>query len=217
MSDDSKEKRKASPIDVYAFLREEILSQKLAPGASLFERAIAKQHGVSRTPVREALHRLEAEGLARRYPKMGMVVTELTLRDVNEAFQIRRFIEPPAAAEAALILPLEPLRVMLAEFKSLETAKLSDDERFARHNLLDSKMHYLILGSLGNGRLIELMNNLRGICSRVRSFGTPIRFTQSTQEHTAVLKALLDRDAAKAETAMREHLDNTRHRLMLAV
>jgi DNA-binding GntR family transcriptional regulator len=67
VNNDVARKQKAGPADVWAFLRDEILSQRLAPGASLLERSIAEQHGVSRTPVREALQRLEAEGPMREH------------------------------------------------------------------------------------------------------------------------------------------------------
>jgi DNA-binding GntR family transcriptional regulator len=204
------------PVDVYKTLREDILAMRLKSGAVLLERAIAERLGVSRTPVREALLRLEAEGLTRRYPKMGMVVTELTLRDVVEAFQIREFIEPPAAAEAANRLRPEEMAELLARFDELETTDLPDAEKYARHNLLDTKIHDLIIESLGNRRLIDLMDNIRSICVRARIIGTPIRFTQSTREHQELIRAIMNRDAAGAEQFMRLHLANTRQRLILS-
>lgn len=220
MSKATSGKEKWHPQDLYLFLREEILSQRLEPGASLFERMIAEQHGLSRTPVREALLRLEAEGLVKRYPKMGMVVAELSLRDVMESFQIRQFIEPPAAAEAAKKLRPEPLRELLEQFEAMGEPTLTeghDEELFARHNQLDTKMHDLILAALGNRRLMDLMDNMRSICRRARNLGTPIRFAESREEHIAILKALLAGDSELARQTMNTHLENTRHRLILAV
>ena len=207
-------KQKLKPTSVYAILRKDILTLRLPPGEPLLERSLADRYEVSRTPVREALHRLEAEGLARRYPKMGMVVAELTLRDVVEAFQIRELIEPPSAAEAARVLEADPLRELLVRFKELDSPGLTDEEKYKRHDELDAKVHDLILGAFGNSRLTALMDTIRGVCSRARALGTPMRFSQSTQEHAAILEALIARDSTGAEKAMREHLDSTRQRLV---
>lgn len=204
------------PFDVHKELREDILAMRLKPGAVLLERTLAERMGVSRTPVREALLRLEAEGLTRRYPKMGMVVTELTLRDVVEAFQIREFIEPQAAAEAANRLRTDEMAELLSSFEELETADLPDEEKHARHNQLDTKIHDLIIESLGNRRLVDIMDTIRSVCVRARILGTPIRFTQSTKEHQDLIRAIMDRNAAEAEQAMRLHLTNTRQRLVLS-
>lgn len=201
------------PFDVYRQLRDDILSLRLKPGAALLERPLAERLGVSRTPVREALLRLEGEGLARRYHKMGMVVVELTLRDVVEAFQIREFLEPPAAAEAAMRLCADKMEKLLADFLELEKMELPNEEKHARHNILDGHIHDLIIESLGNQRLVDLMNTIRGVCLRARVIGTPMRFTQSTTEHENLIRAIINRDGAEAEKAMRVHLINARQRL----
>ena len=129
------------------------------------KRSLAESLGVSRTPVREALHRLEAEGLTRRYPGIGMVVAELTMREVVEAFQIREFIEPPAAAIASKVLRREELAELLQMFKQLEASGLDVAEKHTRHDRLDDKIHDMIIEATGNRRLIEIMGNLRGLCS----------------------------------------------------
>ena len=204
------------PIDVYAKLLEDILTLRLKPGVTLFERTLAERLGVSRTPVREALLRLEGDGFVRRYPKMGMVVAELTLRDVVEAFQIREFIEPPAAAEAAMRLPTDEMGELLASFQELEKADLPDEEKYARHNILDANIHDLIIGSLGNQRIVSFLDKIRGVCSRARMMGTPMRFTQSTKEHDDLIRAIMNRDSTRAQNAMRVHLVNARQRLIQA-
>jgi len=204
------------PLDVYKKLRDDILAAHLKPGSILLERPLAARMGVSRTPVREALLRLESEGLTKRYPKMGMVVAELTLRDVIEAFQIREFIEPPAAAEAAVRLRPDEMAELLSHFEELETVDLPDEKKHIRHNQLDTKLHDLIIESLSNRRLVDIMDTIRSICARARIMGTPIRFTQSTDEHKELIRAIIKRDAAEAEQSMRRHLANTRQRLILS-
>jgi GntR family transcriptional regulator, rspAB operon transcriptional repressor len=202
------------PRNVYQTMRRDILSLKLKPGTSLLERSLAESLGVSRTPVREALHRLEAEGLTRRYPGIGMVVAELTMRDVVEAFQIREFIEPPAAAVAARVLRSEELAELLQMFKQLEASDLDVAEKHTRHDRLDAKIHDMIIEATGNRRLIEIMDNLRGLCSRARSLGTPIRFQESTREHQNLIRALMDGNGEQAEKIMRQHLVEARKRLV---
>jgi len=205
------------PFDVHEKLREDILAARLKPGSVLLERPLAERMGVSRTPVREALLRLEAEGLTRRYPKMGMVVAELTLQDVVDAFQIREFIEPPAAAEAASRLDPKEMAELLSLFDKLETADLPDEEKHLRHNQLDTKLHDLIIECLGNRRLVDIMDTIRSVCVRARIMGTPIRFTQSTDEHRELIRAIINRDSALAAQSMRVHLANTRQRLILSL
>ena len=204
------------PRTIYQNLRSDILSAVIPPGTCLNERAIAEERGVSRTPVREALFLLESEHLVRRYPKLGVVVTELSLRDVVEAFQIREFIEPPAAAIAAEHSGklADELTNLLREFEYLPGSGLEDKEKYLRHNAIDGRLHELILESVGNLRLTDIMNTIQAICTRARSFGTPMRFDESTLEHTRLIQALLDGDAAASALCMRTHLVNTRKRLM---
>ena len=202
------------PLHVYQNIRQDILSLKLKPGTSLLERSLAERLGVSRTPVREALHRLEAEGLTRRYPGIGMVVAELTMREVVEAFQIREFIEPPAAAIASKVLRREELAELLQMFKQLEASGLDVAEKHTRHDRLDDRIHDMIIEATGNRRLIKIMGNLRGLCSRARSYGTPIRFHEATREHQNLIRALMDGNGKKAKTIMRRHLIEARNRLV---
>jgi len=201
-------------LDVYQRLRQEILSLQLKPGTGLLERPLAKRLGVSRTPVREALQRLEAEGLTRRYPRIGMVVAELTMREVVEAFQIREFVEPPAAAIASQVLQREDMAELLNQFKQVESSDADVAEKYTRHDRLDDRLHDIVIEATGNSRLIEIMGNLRGLCSRARSYGTRIRYQEATREHQRLIRALMERDANKAESIMRRHLIAARNRLV---
>jgi GntR family transcriptional regulator, rspAB operon transcriptional repressor len=206
--------KKQVVVNVYQTIRQEILSLKLKPGANLLERPLADRLGVSRTPVREALHRLEAEGLARRYPGIGMVVTELTMRELVETFQIREFIEPPAATVASKVLRKEELAELLEMFNQLAASDFDVAEKHTQHDRLDDRLHEMIIGATGNRRLIEIMENLRGLCSRARSYGTLLRFKEAIREHQNLIRALMDGNGKKAETIMRQHLVEARQRLV---
>lgn len=198
--------------DVYASLKHSILSLSLQPGDVLSEREIAGRMSVSRTPVREALQRLERDGLVKRYPRRGMVVTELLLRDIVEAFQIREFIEPPAAAIAAQAADLERLGEVEAIFARLDPST-PGREAFALHNEADARLHALVVEATGNTCLVAFMSNLSDICQRARSLGTPARFQDSIAEHKLILDALRRADAPAAELAMRAHLLAARQRI----
>lgn len=200
-------------LNICETLREDILTLKIKPGARLQERTIAGKMKVSRTPVREALFVLETEGLVRRYPKLGFVVAELTLRDVLESFQIREFIEPPAAAIAAKVLRKDDLEKMRKMLEALVTEEIEENQRNERHNLIDARIHDLIINSVGNQRLVDIMENIRGVCARARCLGTPIRFHESTDEHLELIQELNNGNSENAERCMKEHLEKTRKRL----
>ncbi len=208
-------KTRPQPLNngVYEALKRDILCMELSPGSVLCERAIAKEMDVSRTPVREALQRLESDGLVKRYPKLGAVVSELLLRDVAEAFQIREFIESPAAAIAAKVLTREQLAVVSETFERLEREQ-NGPEACLLHDEMDLLIHSLVINATGNSRLIGIMSSLDNVCRRARSIATPVWFRESIAEHRRLVEALERGDSAAAETAMRAHLVATKKRLI---
>lgn len=152
---------------IYEKLYQDILDEKIKPGVRLHERELAEKMGVSRTPIREALFLLEANGLVKRYPKLGIVVSELTLRDVIEAFQIREFIEPPATAIAAKVLGEreEELRKLQQELIELKAAKIEDSVRYKQHDIVDITIHDLIIEAVANSKLKSIMDMIRSTCN----------------------------------------------------
>lgn len=202
-----------APLNICEMLRQDILTLKIKPGTRLHERAIAGKMEVSRTPIREALFVLETEGLVRRYPKLGFVVAELTLRDVLESFQIREFIEPPAAAIAAKVLRKDDLEELRKMLETLATEDIEESRRNVRHDLIDVRIHDLIIKAVGNERLVDIMENIRGVCARARCLGTPIRFHESTNEHLELIGELINGNSENAERCMKKHLEETRKRL----
>lgn len=198
--------------DVYNTLKKNILSFKIRPRAVLNERAIAAEMGVSRTPVREAFQCLEADGLVKRYPKLGVLVTELDLRDVVEAFQVREFLESPAAAIAAKVLKKSEISELIQTFNSLEQREPTD-EAITVHDRADKRTHDLVAQATGNSLLVSILANLNNICQRASALGTLVRFKESITEHRRLLQAMLNRDSEGAERAMSAHLAAARKRL----
>jgi DNA-binding GntR family transcriptional regulator len=156
---------------------------------------------------------LEAEGLIKKYPKLGVVVAELALRDVVEAFQIREFIEVPAAAIAAKVLTRAQLQEILAVFDRVGREG-NREEAVVIHNEADAKLHALIVQATGNSRLMAINGNLGDVCQRARAVGTPIRFEESVAEHKQLLHHLQNGDSEAAAQAMRSHLIAARQRLV---
>jgi DNA-binding GntR family transcriptional regulator len=201
--------------DVYANLRADILSMKIAPGTPLNERKIAEAFGLSRTPVREALQRLEREELVRLYHRRGIIVTELTLQDALEDFVIREWIEPQAARIAAIKMESGTLTQLIQLFQSLESEPTSP-ESLSMHCKFDDILHRKIIEAAGNNRLTSLVTRMNSVSQRVRAKGTPLRWKESLGEHREVLDALQRKDGTAAEQAMKAHLVAARQRLTQA-
>lgn len=203
--------------EVYRNLRERILQGTLPPGTRLVEVNLAHQLGTSRTPVREALHRLEQEGLVRPAGRRGVVVVGLDLTDIQEIMGLREVLESHAAGLAAV-------RITEKEFGILEHA-LRHAERAIQagdlHALLrwNTRFHDGIVAASGSRRLRDLINRLSEVILAYRKLtlqvpGLPGR---SHQEHLAILEALRRRDREVAETLMRAHIRGKTRALLEAL
>ena len=135
-------KRKSLREEVYESLKKSILHGKLKGGQRLIEETLADQIGISRTPVREAFHKLERDDLVTRLPKGGFAVREFTKEDVEEIFGIRSALESYASYLASLHITLEKISQLEKKVKELEDAlEKRDDEKFIQ---LNTEFHDLI-------------------------------------------------------------------------
>lgn len=199
--------------EVASQLRERIFSGELAPGGYLDEPALCAAMGISRTPLREALKVLTAEGLLRHEPRRGCFVAEVTERDLDEIFPVIALLEGRCAFEAAG-------NASDAELAALEQLhdKLLRAARARRINeyyAVNYAIHEAIIALADNRWLAQVIGDLRKILklARQQQLHAPGRLEQSLSEHLAVFAALKARDAEGAEAAMRTHL--TRQRLAL--
>jgi len=199
--------------EAYRYLKTRIMSADLAPGASLNELEIAEALGISRTPVREAIRKLEQEGLAMRYPNRGAIVTKLSMKDVLEIWQIREILEPAACRLAASRIDHEALERVERVLLGLRgrQAGPEDYEAFLRSDL---DLHGLILEASSNATLRQVLDMLNERIVQVRVVTSPLRFQSSVNEHIEIVKALRARDAGGAAPAMRRHLANAREHLV---
>ncbi|HSX95669.1 MAG TPA: GntR family transcriptional regulator [Hydrogenophaga sp.] len=199
--------------EVASQLRERIFSGELAPGSYLDEPALCSTLGISRTPLREALKVLTAEGLLRHEPRRGCFVAEITERDLDEIFPVIALLEGRCAFEAAS-------NASDAELVALEQLhdKLNRAARAKRINdyyAINFAIHEAIIALADNRWLAQVIGDLRKILklARLQQLHAPGRLEQSLSEHMAVFAALKARDAEGAEAAMRTHL--TRQRVAL--
>ncbi len=191
-------------------LRERIFSHELPAGTWVDEQALAEQYGISRTPLREALKVLAAEGLVTLKPRRGCYVTEISERDLDEVFSVMAMLEGECARESAGRATKDDLKKLQAIHADLEKAAAAHDiDRFFEAN---QAFHHALQSIADNRWLLHVIEDLRKVIklSRHHSLFSEGRLEQSLLEHRGILEAVLARDAAVAETRMREHIRSGR-------
>jgi DNA-binding GntR family transcriptional regulator len=190
----------------YEEIRRRILDADLAPAAPLSEYQLADLLQVSRTPVREALKRLEHEGLVRSIPSRGAFVAELSAQDIMEIYQIREQMESLAARIAAETMPVADVEDLEDELARAATfaAKGRVKDTFES----DVHLHKRIIEATRNGRLAGILGTLDDQVQRIRVMSprTPGRLEATLREHREIVGRIKERDASGAEAAMRHHL-----------
>jgi DNA-binding GntR family transcriptional regulator len=187
-------------------LRREVAEGVLEPGLRLDETELAARLSVSRTPVREALRLLAAEGLLQIRARRGCFVAEVTLQDQREILPILAQLEGWVAGEVANRASADDLSRLDALHQNLEAhAAARNGERYSEAKDL---FHAALPDLFGNRTLRGLLGALRGrlALARRRSLAQPGRMAASLAEHRALMRALRVRDAERAQAVMREHL-----------
>jgi DNA-binding GntR family transcriptional regulator len=189
-------------------IRQAIMSGRFAPGARLIERELCETLGVSRTSVREALRRLEAEKLVRSVPHKGPVVAIMSKQEAAELYAIRGLLEGFAAGEFARIADDAAIAQFGEKAKALRVQALAQDQA----GVLKAKteLYDVLLDNCGNGLVKEILTSLysRVNLLRATSLMHPDRLPTSLREIDKLFKALKARDAGAAEAAARLHVSN---------
>src|SRR6478735_2642352 len=177
--------------EVAELLRQRIFSRELEPGSWIDELRLAEEYGISRTPLREALKVLAAEGLLTMKVRRGAYVTEMSVRDVREAYQLLALLESDAAAEVARRASAEQLQELQALHQDLERQVEQRDAFFAANE----RFHLRLLEIEGNRWRQQIITDLRRVMklNRHHSLFKQGRLQESLQEHRALLAALLQR------------------------
>ena len=199
---------------IHGRLRAAILSGELLPGTPVIEAELATRLGASRTPVREALRRLEAEGLLDSRGLRGSVVRALKDDEVACVFEIREALESLAARRAARTLREPELRKLEHLVESMR-ASVDDANELARH---DTAFHDAILAGAHGDRLKKMLTDLREelIAYRYLSLSDPQRRRSTIAEHAGIVAALRAHDEEAAATLTAAHIANARTAVLRA-
>ena len=187
-------------------LRTSIFSHELAPGSWIDEQAIAKEYGISRTPMREAIKILAAEGLITMKMRRGAYVTEVSKSDLNQIFTVLALLEGQACRETALKASEGQLEALDSIHMKLERAAADRDlEQFFAIN---QSFHDKLQEISNNPWMKRVIDDLRKVLKLQRrdSLSKRGRLESSLVEHRKILSALLARDAELSEKLMKEHL-----------
>ncbi|WP_300439599.1 GntR family transcriptional regulator [uncultured Mameliella sp.] len=198
---DNKARQAADP---YSRIVAEIRKGTIRPGDRLIETELAAKYGVSRTPVREAVHRLEADGLVTHVPRGGLVVRQLDYAEITELYAMRAVLEGTAARFAAR---------SVSDVEMVELATINDEMRDADQigaaYEANAQFHRVVLNAARNRfliRAVEAVQKTLLILGR-STLAEDTRFEQAVAEHDAILQALRARDEDGAERLMREHIE----------
>ncbi|WCG82878.1 GntR family transcriptional regulator [Pectobacterium sp. A5351] len=196
---------KALALSPFEILINAIEKGELLPGERLQETRLAKQFGLSRTPIREALHRLEALGLVEPGPQRGLMIAQISYERLRQLFAVREGLERLAMELAVASASAEELE-LLQDMVDVEKT-LTDSRQLHDHNRL---FHRQIYRATHNPYLNEMLENLRIHLSLLR--GTTYESTERTEEarreHQAIVEALVRRDKGAAQEAACQHIRN---------
>lgn len=198
---------------VYQQIKCRVVYGTYAPGKVLSESVLARVHGSSRTPVREALARLVEEGYVERVPRKGWIVSPITLVAIQNTFDVRRLLEGSAAEAAAQRADADAVAKLrlLADYPMFETTRESYRTRLSAN----VQFHLAVAAATHNGFMVDLVRHCLTQHNRVLSLG--LDFTMhapSVVEHHEVVDAIERRDPRAARAAMEHHLDGA-HRLVI--
>ena len=202
---------------VFNTLRQAILKGELKPGERLMEIALAERLGVSRTPIREAMRKLEQEGLVVMIPRRGAQVANITEKDLNDVLEVRIALENVAIEKACARMTEEEMRRLWLAAKEFE-------HTIAEGNLVklaeaDVAFHEVIYQASDNKRLIQVLNNMREQIYRYRVeyLKEDESRNRLVKEHEKITRAIKERDVKAAQELSFEHLENQRMGIIQAI
>lgn len=198
-------------------IRQAIIDGTFRPGERLMEIQMADEMGVSRTPVREAIRKLELEGFVVMIPRRGTYVADISIKDIAEIYEVRTCLDVLAAGLAAERITDEELEILNGYLREIgQHAANMDMNKIVE---VDTAFHDVLYNASRNERLCSIINNLReqltGI--RARSMSYPGRLVETMDEHRYLVDAIEARDVERAQHAARVHIENAEHTLLLSL
>lgn len=193
----------AAVSKAYEYIYRGILSGDIPMGSLVSESDVSKTLGISRSPVREALNHMESEGIVNRFVGRGTFVTDFSISDLKEIFELRIMFELHAVSKACIYMDDKKLDDLETKFKNLN--KDSQAEEYFSAN---TELHYAIIEYAGNSRLRDFYSTLLAqfaIINRITA-RDPEHFDRSRATHLAIINAIRKRDDGQARTLLHDHL-----------
>jgi DNA-binding GntR family transcriptional regulator len=194
----------------YAIIRRAIMQGDLEPNAQLSEPSLADQLGMSRTPIREALKRLEEAGLVRIVPRHGAIVTDISAEDIVQIYQLREALECYAIQFASEYGNTPELEDLISAIE--QSAQWIQDGEIEKINEADVRLHQYIAQLSRNQMLIRLVDQLLDQIIRLRLMTPKVegRLPDQAEEHLCIVRALQEGKTEEAQAALQFHLRNVR-------
>ena len=199
---------------IYEDLRLRIITVEIAPDTVLSRASLAKDYGVSQTPVREALQRLEQDGLVETFPQSRTVVTRIDADALIESHFLRRAVETEVVRQLAIRHPEETLSELEA-FIAMQETLIENPAQVTMFYDLDENFHRALFAGIGYVGLHNMIRSRSGHLDRARRLDMPRRakMREIVDGHIAILEAVRRGDPDAAEVAMRDHLSGTLKRI----
>lgn len=194
---------------VYDTLRQSIIDGSLLPGERLVETELSERFNVSRMPIREAIRKLEAEGLVEYQPRKGAVVKGFTEEDIVEIYTLREALEALAAVQAVRRGTEDDVRRIEEAMREIDRlAEMADSADPADIFAANQRFSQLVIEASHMPRLIQVVNTYMGYLEKFRrvTMGDPVRREVVRREHRMIFEAIRDRDEKRAEALTREHV-----------
>jgi len=198
---------------VYEAMKEEIITGQLPPGSIISELTLAERYQTSRTPVREACQFLQKDGLLEAVPHKGFFVAEITMKQVQDIYQLRLVLEGTCARIAAEKITRSELQDLEALARPI-TFTASNQQSFRRSTELNRRFHLRIAEITGNQELIKILSNILDKITRAQYLEAKKAPMVIGPEHEEVVRAIKGRDPAVAEKLMVTHIQNSLDRLL---
>lgn len=194
---------------VYDLLRLRIVSMELPPESTLSRSELAHKYGVSQTPIREALQRLEQDGLVKIYPQSKTIVTKIDTRQLFEAHFLRVAVEAETVRRLALAGNANLVSKLKAVVNMQEAVK--DEADMGMFNELDEAFHQIMFAGIDQLELFRLVRSKGGHLARARRLDLPVegKVAQILSDHVKIIAAIEAGDAIAAQEAMRTHMAGT--------
>ncbi|ALS22815.1 MULTISPECIES: GntR family transcriptional regulator [Paenibacillus] len=195
----------------YRIIKGKILSGELKALSDISEDRLQEELNISRTPIREALQKLEQEKLVYIYPRKGIIVSGVTVELLNEVYEMRELIEPFVAKSVCRKLPEDWLLNMKQRLVEPPEG-MTPEERKAYYIDLDKELHNQIIYSYPNTFIHNIMGNIYDHNHRIFAITSSVneKHNVSIPEHVAIIEAFLERDPDKVEMRMKEHIVSSR-------